>query len=468
MKNNIIFFDSEKWGFNGDFIPFYYEGIYHLYTIVDSSWEHITTKDFVHYNFHGVVLPHGNENEQDFSCVCTGSVIKHNGIFHIFNAGCNLSFQGNKPIQVVMHATSKDLYTWKKEDDLFMPPLETLYHKDGWRDPFVYYDEAYKEFRMLITAEERHYHSKRWGCIALATSKDLVKWDIKEPLYNPYLYDTLECPDLFKMNNNWYLIFSTYTRWWENHYRIAHTQNGPFTSFKDELLDNRSYYAAKTVSDGNRRFLVVWAARRKDEKDSEKYEWGGTLVVHELFFKNTGEIMCYPVKEAVASYSESISLDIKNGWGKGILSVDDNIITLDSKDGFSVAKIATTESEELYISFDIEVKDNTCAGLLFRADIDKFDKWCSVEIDRKRDRLFFDHAKKWFEDQYFDEQRPLDFLNNNKFHVEILSHESLIVIYCNGKALSTRCYQFLNGEIGIFSRDGKAIFSNIIIKKNPK
>ena len=93
------------------------------------------------------------------------------------------------------------------------------------------------------------------------------------------------------------------------------------------------------------------------------------MVVHELFFKNTGEIMCYPVKEAVASYSESISLDIKNGWGKGILSVDDNTITLDSKDGFSVAKIATTESEELYISFDIEVKDNTCAGLLFRADI---------------------------------------------------------------------------------------------------
>lgn len=86
------------------------------------------------------------------------------------------------------------------------------------------------------------------------------------------------------------------------------TQNGPFTSFKDELLDNRSYYAAKTVSDGNRRFLVGWAARRKDEKDSEKYEWGGTLVVHELFFKNTGEIMCYPVKEAVASYSKALAL----------------------------------------------------------------------------------------------------------------------------------------------------------------
>ena len=105
------------------------------------------------------------------------------------------------------------------------------------------------------------------GCVALATSADLVDWEIKKPLYNPYLYDTLECLDLFKMNNNWYMIFSTYTRWWENRYVISSSQDGPFRSFKDEILDNRSYYAAKTVSNGKRRFLVGWAARRKDEKN---------------------------------------------------------------------------------------------------------------------------------------------------------------------------------------------------------
>ncbi|MCI5744734.1 MAG: hypothetical protein MR270_00385 [Erysipelotrichaceae bacterium] len=467
MKNNIIFYDSLKWGFNGDFIPFYDNGIYHLFTIVDGSWEHLTTKDFVHYEFHGVALHHGKEDEQDFSCVCTGSLIKHEGIYHIFNAGCNLSFTGKKPIQVIMHATSKDLYNWQKEDDIFMPPDENIYHRDGWRDPFVYYDEKDLEFKMLITGEEKHYHNKRWGCIALATSKDLKKWEIKKPMYKPYLYDTHECPDLFYMNNHYYMVFSTYTRWWENHYLIANSSTGPFKSFKDELLDNRSYYAAKTISNGNRRFLVGWAARRKDEKDDEKYEWGGTLVVHELFSKDNGELMCYPVKEALESYQETIPLDINFAWGNGKLSIKDDIITLDSKYGYSIAKISSTDSEEIYISLDVTLKDNTCAGVVLRADIDKFDKWCSVEIDRKKDRLFFDHSGKWFVDQYFDEQRPLD-ITSNTFHLDILSHESLIVIYCNGKALSTRCYQYKSGEIGIFSKDGKAVFKNIVIKKNPK
>lgn len=460
MNKNIIFYDHPKQGFNGDFIPFYHKGIFHLFMIINGSWEHLTTKDFVNFKNHGIALPAGDENAQDNS-VCTGSVIEKDGLFHIFYAGYNGRFLGKKPIQVMLHATSKDLYDWKKEDDLFMPPDENFYHRDGWRDPYVFYDEDKKEYKMLITGEENHHFYRRWGCTALATSKDLKKWEIKKPIYNPYLYDTHECPDMFKMNNKWYMIFSTYTRWWEVHYRIADNINGPWHSFKDELLDNRSYYAAKTVTDGNRRFLVGWIARRNENNDKNKYEWGGSLGVHEIKTNDKDELYLFPVKEIVNKYNEDVNLSLHIEFGKIKVKELKNGYDIQS-DGFGVISLANVDNDALYVSFDLETNDNMEAGILLRGDLHKFDKWVMVDVDTKKDRLFYDMSIKWFDDQYFDEARPLD--KTNKYHIEIISKGSIIVTYCNGKALSARSYELKKGQIGLFVRDGKAKFTNLVVK----
>ena len=460
MSDNTIFYDHPVQGFNGDFIPFYHNGVFHLFMIINGSWEHLTTADFVNFENHGVALPAGDESEQDNS-VCTGSVIEHGGVFHIFYAGYNGRFAGVKPIQVVLHATSADLYNWKKEDDVFLPPDEKFYHRDGWRDPLVYYDEKHKEFRMLITGAERHDHFRRWGCAALAVSKDLKNWKVKKPLYAPFLYDSHECPDIFKLGKKWSMIFSTYTRWWEVRYCVADSPDGPWKSFKDELLDNRSYYAAKTVSDGKRRFLVGWIARRTDCSDKNKYEWGGSLGVHETEALPDGELILKPVKEIKAVYKNAVPLTIKNEFGRLKCRALKNGFTLDAE-GFGAASLADPGTGDLYVSFDLELGDNAQAGLLFRADVNRFDKWAMIEVDRKKDRLFFDHVGKWFDDQFFDEERPL--LPAKKYRVELISKGSVVVAYCNGKALSARHYKPEATQIGLFVRDGKAKFTNVVIK----
>ena len=461
MNNNVIFYDHPKQGFNGDFIPFFHEGVFHLYMIIDGSWEHLTTTDFINFTNHGVALPKGNEEEQDLS-VCTGSVFYHNNLFHIFYAGYNGFYLGKKPIQVVLHATSTDLYNWKKEKDVFLPPDESIYHRDGWRDPYVYYDKSSDEYKMIITGEKNHHHNRRWGATALAISKDLINWTIKEPIYAPFLYDTHECPDLFELNGRYYMIFSTYTRRWEVHYRVSHSIDGPWKSYKDELLDNRSYYAAKTVYGNGKRYLVGWAARRTDNLDKNKYEWGGSLCVHEIEALPNGELICKPVSTIVDAYTKILETRKQNGFGNIVSRKTKNGYSLDS-DGFGCIKIAKTKSSSLYISFDVKIKDNMTAGILLRANINKFDKWVMIELDRKKDRLFFDLSSKWFEDQFFDEERPLD--KSSNYHVEIITKDSMIVTYCNGKALSARCYELMDGEIGLFSRDGKAVFNNITIKE---
>src|SRR6476469_4961182 len=76
-----------------DFIPFYEDGTYHLFYLLDwrdaerhgegTPWYKITTNDFVHFEDHGQMLARGTKEEQDLY-VFNGSVIKAKGQYHIF------------------------------------------------------------------------------------------------------------------------------------------------------------------------------------------------------------------------------------------------------------------------------------------------------------------------------------------------------------------------------------------------
>ena len=110
-----------------------------------------------------------------------------------------------------MHATSTDLVTWQKvPGDTFFAPVDG-YEPHDWRDPFVFWNEEAGEFWMLLAARLKDGPSRRRGCTALCTSTDLRTWRVAEPLYAPGLYFTHECPDLFRMGDWWYLLFSEFT-----------------------------------------------------------------------------------------------------------------------------------------------------------------------------------------------------------------------------------------------------------------
>ena len=48
----------------------------------------------------------------------------------------------------------------------------------------------------------------------------------------------------------------------------------------DDMFDGREFYAAKTVTDGGKRYLVGWQAIRKDCRDENPFVWGGNVIVH--------------------------------------------------------------------------------------------------------------------------------------------------------------------------------------------
>lgn len=100
----------------GDAIPFYDNGIFYIFYLYDerkapatayhTSWHLVSTKDFVHWNEEGEVLPSGGCDDLDHACY-TGSVIKApNGMYHLFYTGQNplnpdLSQEG-KPLQFIL------------------------------------------------------------------------------------------------------------------------------------------------------------------------------------------------------------------------------------------------------------------------------------------------------------------------------------------------------------------------------
>ena len=225
-------------GWAADFIPFYWQGEYHLFYLKDfrdpehygegTPWYHLVTRDFVTFVDHGECLARGTLTDQDLY-VFTGSVIHAAGRFHIFYTGHNPHLrQAGKPEQAIMHAVSDDLYAWEKvpEDTFFAPPDDFEPH--DWRDPFVFWNEAAGEFWMLLAARLKAGPSRRRGCTGLCTSKDLVTWEVKRPFYAPDLYFTHECPDLFMMGDWWYLLFSEFSDSCVTRYRMARSLSGPW------------------------------------------------------------------------------------------------------------------------------------------------------------------------------------------------------------------------------------------------
>ena len=250
---------ADAWA--ADFIPYFENGVFHLFFLLDwrdrsrhgegTPWYRVTTRDFVHFEEHGEMLARGSASDQDLF-VFTGSAVRGLGKHHIFYTGHNPHLrEAGKPEQGVMHAVSDDgMNTWKKlPGDTFYAPA-AHFEANDWRDPFVFWNESAGEFWMLLAARLKAGPSRRRGCTALCSSKDLSQWTVREPFWSPGLYYTHECPDLFRMGDWWYLVFSEFSDLVRTRYRMSRSLKGPWLTPKNDYFDGRAFYAAKTASDG--------------------------------------------------------------------------------------------------------------------------------------------------------------------------------------------------------------------------
>ena len=454
-----MFFYKPEDAWAADFIPFYKDGRYHLFYLLDwrdrerhgegTPWYQISTADFVHFDEHGEMLARGSQAEQDLY-VFTGSAVEGLGQYHIFYTGHNpyLRQQG-KPEQGVMHAVSDDLLHWRKapEDTFFAPA--GAYEPHDWRDPFVFWNDEAKEFWMLLAARGAHGPSRRRGLTACCASTDLKHWQVREPFYTPGLYFTHECPDLFRMGDWWYLLFSEFTERCVTRYRMARSLSGPWLTPDDDVFDGRAFYAAKTASDGQRRFIFGWNPTRQGETDTGGWQWGGNLVTHEIIQNADGTLAVRPPDTVSAAFSQTSRVFET----REVLNADGTFADAVAGALPETCKIETT------IRFGPDTKG---CGIMLRAS-DDLESAYYIRLEPHRQRLVLDMWPRAGDIPHWVEiERPLSLTPDEPVHLTVFVDGTVCEVYAGDRvAMSARLYNLKAGNWGVFAQEGSATFDDI-------
>ena len=476
MKN--IFY-KPKDGWVGDTIPFAYDGKFYIYYLHDerkgntqdeygyrTSWNLLITEDGVNVKDCKVVLPVGEYDDADYACY-TGSVIEGNdGNFHMFYTAQNnynpKYHRDGKPLQYVAHAISTDLINWEKLPELTFGADERIYEPFDWRDPFVFYNEEEKCFDMLLAARLRGASEKNGGCVGLCRSYDLLHWEAKEPFYNPESYMTHECPDLFKLGNKWYLVYSTFSEKFVTHYRMSDKLSGPWTSPIEDTFDGRAFYAAKTAQAGDKRMAFAWVPTKRGESDFGQYEWGGNFIAHEINQTTDNKLTVKPAEGLINMFNKEFvneklnKVKIENYEGEKSYVIDG------MKDTCMIE--AVIEFSEGVRSFGIGLRQDSALANGYYLRFEPFYNRIVADMWPRRIR----GVNQWYVDGdkpfMVELERPFDYksLKDNKVHIRVVADGSIICLYVNDiTALTMRAYNLNRTNWGFFVKDGSIRVSDI-------
>jgi len=467
MDKNCFFYNHERTNYCGDFIPFYDKKSdeYHLFYILGSSWYHISTKDFVNFKEYGLAIEGGFKEDCDKD-IYTGCVVEKDGCYYIYYTGHNGEPDYEHPFrEVTLRATSHDLIHWIKDKEWKLEPDTNYFGGGAWRDPYVFYDDDSQTYKMIITASMKYNVWKRWGCTAMYQSRDMLNWSYDSVMYEPVANDSHECGDVFKIGDWYYLVYSTYARNWETHYRMSKSINGPWLKPKEDMFDGRAYYAAKTVSNCKNRYLIGWACRKEEEQDSNPYGWSGSLVVHEIRQKLDGSLFAVMPESVEKAFSKHVSMS--PGESLGVFKDSGNNYQCNSWGRFSCLLFEKMDYDESYlIKGKIRFKEKaSAAGLMLRVDNLVLEHYYQVKINFLNEKFSLERASNFFENHKFDEERNIK-ISDQMVEFKILISGSMTVMYINDTALCARLYDVKDGSLGFFVEEGSAeLFDLCVYKK---
>lgn len=454
-----------------DVIPFFEDGEFKLFYLRDyrdvpahgegCPWCLLTTRDLVHHEDHGPVLLRGSEEEQDLY-VFTGCCIRAGDAYMIFYTGHNPHLRAKGlPEQKILRAVSRDLIHWEKDPDfVFEAPAWLEMH--DFRDPFVFFDDEKNEYCMLIAGRVKNddpVFSK--GVTLIARSADLTHWQLsEEPFYAPHAYFAHECPDLFRIGDWWYLVFSEFTDKIVTTYRMSRSPFGPWISPKINNFDGHAFYAAKSVSDGKRRILFGWNCIKLDEKDGAPWQWGGTIIPHEIVQQPDGTLCVKCPDEVAAQYAEPVP--VADGRTMGRVEKTGGAYRLGG-DGKSLAMLGRLPAcGKIEMRFTAD-DDHGDFGIYMRAD-EALDAFYAVKFEPRFNRLALDIQPRQDNTRHtqVDVERYCPIVPGEENKLTVIFEGSVLEVYVNDKvAMSARMFDRTEGDFGIFTHNTNVCFRNV-------
>lgn len=453
-------------GYVGDLIPFERDGRLWLFYLLDERlepptgmpWALVSTDDFVSYTDHGVVLPSGGPQAEDFDCY-TGCVIDTGDQLHLFYTGHNPArTTPDGDLQVVCHATSDGPLTqWQRHPDhTFGAPAGYL--PQDWRDPYVYRVTPNDPWLMVLAARHAEGPDRRSGLVARLTSTDLVTWHPTTPLWDPHRFTAQECPEVFQWGDWWYLVYSEFTDAFQTRYRIAPGPDGPWLAPHHDSIDGRARYASKSVARDGRRYFVGWIATKEGSRDDGDWEWAGDLAALEATQQPDGTLGFGLPRELIQAFTLSEAVQLEPVHGASDTPGDGPL------DGYA-AWVGPILPDVCLMTATIEIPPgNGSCGLLLRTD-SQAESGYEVRLEPARSRVVFDRwprgrtgPAQWQVNgdvpHAVELERSCD-LPAGPHTVQILIDGSTIVaVIDNLVALSARLYDHRTGRIGLSTCDG--------------
>ncbi|WP_348800023.1 glycoside hydrolase family 32 protein [Flavobacterium adhaerens] len=456
-------------GYTGDVMPFFDNGKFHIYFLHDAQnkpagkgfhdiHEYLST-DLAHFTYQGQMIPYGKTTDPDFA-IGTGSVVKVGSVYYFYYTGHNETpeFVHTNARESVLCATSSDLKNWSKVSS-FKLTAPAGYYSYDFRDPHVFYNDELKKYSMLVSTQTE---PGRKAVLLHFTSTDLAsgKWDVQSPIYTTTPeenYLMMECADIFKMGNYWYLFFSEN---WSNakgtHYRMSTSINGPWIKPEKDMIDGEYFYAGKTATDGSKRYVFGWNARKTPENDLGNKDWAGNMVIHQLMQNSDGTLGTQALQSVQDLFSKK-TVGAEVDATSGNANANNGTYTLSGSTEKAMITFKTI-GKKAKIKAEVTLgKANGTAGFVFHTN--DSGSYYKIIFDIAQNKIVgYNSASQE------TTRIPFQFQTNTKYDVEIITEGSVVVLYINGKtALTNRIYGRDKNKWGLLSEGQDAVITNLQI-----
>lgn len=301
--------------FVGDCIPFYHDGTYYLYWLLDEGhhsalnglgghqWIVSTTKDLKKWEHHPIAI--GIDEDWEKS-ICTGSVAFDGKKYYAFYA-TRLIDENKKVNEQLSYAISNDGIIYEKQKPNPFYTSAPGYSKSSFRDPKVIIDKD-GTFHLFVTSSANEYTiSEGRGCLVHLSSKDLKNWEVQKPLLSGQKDDP-ECPDYFLWKGWYYLV---YGQGGDTYYVKSKSPYGPWEYPKTQALLEQWVNVAKTAEFNNdRRIIAGWIPSKNDNKDNGGEKFGGSVVLREAIQLSNGDLATKFPEEVIPETNSQIDCNI--------------------------------------------------------------------------------------------------------------------------------------------------------------
>lgn len=431
----------------------------------------VKTTDVANYTSLGEVLSTGSRAEQD-AALGTGCIVynEQDKLYYIFYTANRDQPKAGEDGQVVMYATSPDFKTWTKNQLFRLRGVSYAYSSSDFRDPFVWKSEDDGLWHMVVSTK-----TGGKGNLAEFTSPDLQNWEHKG-VFMSMMWDRFyECPDIFKMGDWWYLVYS------EMHQAIRRVQYfkgrtidelkactasdaGIWPDNHEGFLDSRGFYAGKTASDGENRYIWGWCPTREGNDNTKtnptgEPQWAGSLVAHRLIQHADGTLTLGEVAGIKNKYSNGKEVKLMAQSDEGV-TTQNGTYTLDKNSHVLFNRL----DYHNHISLTVTTQGASDKfGFSFVRGTDS-EKYYTVvvnpESDTRRKINFEEEGSKGMGFIGAIDSYEFDTPADNTYNVDIYTDNSVLVMYINDVlAYTNRVYGIQHNCWSVNSYNGTVSFT---------